>query len=143
VTHAPWRIGYTPPARRDLRRLDAQIRARLITALEHRQLDRGHRHRDDQRQRRPAEQLDVTPAQEVPARDTEHHDRAKDQTGEDQVHPCKQSEVIRQQRSHARELRLAVDDLVADRMLHPRVRYQDEVGRQPRGQRRDPDHRQV
>ncbi|MGB0091109.1 MAG: type II toxin-antitoxin system RelE/ParE family toxin [Solirubrobacteraceae bacterium] len=34
MTHAPWRIGYTPPARRDLRRLDAQIRARVITALE-------------------------------------------------------------------------------------------------------------
>ena len=34
MTHAPWRIGYTPPARRDLRRLDAQTRARVITAVE-------------------------------------------------------------------------------------------------------------
>jgi mRNA-degrading endonuclease RelE of RelBE toxin-antitoxin system len=34
VSEQPWRIGYTPAAPRDLRLLDAQIRARVITALE-------------------------------------------------------------------------------------------------------------
>lgn len=29
-----WRIEYTPAARRDLRRLDTQVRARVVTALE-------------------------------------------------------------------------------------------------------------
>lgn len=34
MSGAPWRIGYAPAARRDLRRLDAQIRARVIAGLE-------------------------------------------------------------------------------------------------------------
>jgi mRNA interferase RelE/StbE len=34
VTDPPWRIGYTSAARRDLRRLDAQIRARVLEAIE-------------------------------------------------------------------------------------------------------------
>ena len=42
-----------------------------------------------------------------------------------------QREAVRQERPDARQLRLAVDDLVADRVLHPRVRDEDEVGREP------------
>jgi mRNA-degrading endonuclease RelE of RelBE toxin-antitoxin system len=34
VSEQPWRIGYTPAARRDLRRLDPQICARVIAAIE-------------------------------------------------------------------------------------------------------------
>jgi hypothetical protein len=34
VSQPPWRISYTPPARRDLRRLDAQIRARVLARIE-------------------------------------------------------------------------------------------------------------
>ena len=70
-------------------------------------------------------------------------DEPKISAGQDRVQPRGQGEVVRQQRAHARELRLAVDDLVADRVLHPRVGHQDEVRRQPRAQRRDPDRREV
>ncbi len=34
MSEQPWRIGYTPAALRDLRRLDPPVRARVITALE-------------------------------------------------------------------------------------------------------------
>ncbi|MGO9955967.1 MAG: type II toxin-antitoxin system RelE family toxin [Solirubrobacteraceae bacterium] len=34
MSEAPWRIAYAPRARRDLRALDPQIRARVILALE-------------------------------------------------------------------------------------------------------------
>ena len=50
----------------------------LVTASPKRlptdELDQRRRHRDDQRQlRRPAEQVDVAAAQQVPAADAEHH----------------------------------------------------------------------
>ena len=82
-------------------------------------------------------------AQEVPAADTQHHDRAEDQTGQHRVQIGAQREVVRQERPHARELRLAVDELVADRVLHPRVGDQDEVARHPGAEHRDPERRQV
>lgn len=34
MSEPSWRIGYAPAARRDLRRLDPQIRARVIAAIE-------------------------------------------------------------------------------------------------------------
>jgi mRNA interferase RelE/StbE len=34
VSQPPWRIGYAPAARRDLRRLDPQVRVRAIAAIE-------------------------------------------------------------------------------------------------------------
>ena len=34
MSEAPWLIGYTPAAQRDLRRLDPQIRARVIGVIE-------------------------------------------------------------------------------------------------------------
>ena len=68
---------------------------------------------------------------------------AEDQPGEDRVQARAQREVVRQQRPDARQLRLAVDDLVADRVLHPRVGHEDEVRRQPGAERDDPDRRQV
>jgi mRNA interferase RelE/StbE len=34
VSEQPWRIGYAPAALRDLRRLDPQVRARVIAAIE-------------------------------------------------------------------------------------------------------------
>lgn len=34
MSDAPWRVGYAPAARRDLRRLDAQVRVRVIAAIE-------------------------------------------------------------------------------------------------------------
>jgi mRNA-degrading endonuclease RelE of RelBE toxin-antitoxin system len=34
VSQQPWGIAYTPAARRDLRKLDPQVRERVITALE-------------------------------------------------------------------------------------------------------------
>jgi mRNA interferase RelE/StbE len=34
VSEPPWRISYTPAAHRDLRRLDPQIRARVLLAIE-------------------------------------------------------------------------------------------------------------
>lgn len=34
MTEPPWRIGYAPAARRDLRRLDAQVRARVLATIE-------------------------------------------------------------------------------------------------------------
>jgi mRNA interferase RelE/StbE len=34
VSQQPWRIGYSPAALRDLRRLDPQVGARVIAAIE-------------------------------------------------------------------------------------------------------------
>ena len=34
MSEPSWGIGYTPAARRDLRRLDAQVRARVLAAIE-------------------------------------------------------------------------------------------------------------
>jgi mRNA interferase RelE/StbE len=34
VSQQPWRIAYAPAARRDLRRLDPQVRERVIGAIE-------------------------------------------------------------------------------------------------------------
>ena len=59
------------------------------------------------------------------------------------MHVRAQREPVRQQRPDARQLRLAVHDLVADRVLHPRVRDQDEVRRHPRAEHGDPQRRQV
>ena len=33
MSEQPWRVGYTPAARRDLRRLDPPVRERVIAAL--------------------------------------------------------------------------------------------------------------
>ena len=34
MSDSPWDIDYTPGARRDLRRLDPQVRTRVVTAIE-------------------------------------------------------------------------------------------------------------
>src|SRR5262245_21197813 len=79
----------------------------------------------------------------MPAAHPQHHDRPEDQAREHRVQVCTKRESVRQQRPDARQLCLAVHDLVPDRVLHPRVRDQDEVPRCPGAERHDPDGCQV
>ena len=85
----------------------------------------------------------LRPADEVPAADAEDDGRARGQPGQDRVPERPERPPTRQQIPHARQLRLAVHDLVADRVLHPRVRDEDEVRRHPRAGHGDPERRQV
>ena len=89
------------------------------------------------------EEVGVRAAQEVPAAHAEHHVVPKISPARIDVHVRAQREAVGEQRPDARQLRLAVDDLVADGVLHPRVRDEDEVARQPRSDHRDPERRQM
>ena len=121
-----------------------RARHRLAEAVADHELQQRDRHGDDERELRGlAEEVDVVAAQEVPAADAEHHDRPEDQAGEHRVHVRAEREPVRQERPDARQLRLPVHDLVADRVLHPRVRDEDEVAREPASDDGDPERRQV
>ena len=104
------------------------------------------RHRDEHDQcqlRRGLERLHVPAPGEVPAADAEHDRGSRGQPREDGVPERVERPVAREQRPDASQHGLAVLDLVADRVLHERVCDEDEVGRHPAREHRDPQRRQV
>ena len=77
--------------------------------------------------------------QQTPSTD----DRPEGQAGEHRVDERAEREPVREERPDARQLRLAVHELVADRVLHPRVRDEDEVAPTASADHGEPERRQV
>ena len=133
----PQRLGRGDLHRLVLGRIDAEVTAEP-------EIYRRNGQQNDQSElRRAPKELDVAAADEVPARDSENERGAHGQTREHRVPERPDGEVGREQRPDVRQHRLPVFDLVADRLLHPRVGDQDEIRREPGAKRRDPDRRQV
>jgi hypothetical protein len=110
----------------------------------HGEIHRRHGDGDDQRQLRGlAEELNVATAQEVPAGNAEHEHRCGRQADKDDVDERPDREAVREELPDARQLRAPVDDLGADRSLHPRVRHDDEQRREPGPEREEPDRRKM
>ncbi len=109
--------------------------------LKRRQRDQQH----DRELRRRAEDVAVAPVAQVPRGNAEHHEAARQQARQDHVDIRVDRELLEHDRRDVvrlRGVRRAVD-LVADRMLHPRVRDDDEVRRKPRAEPDEVDRRQV
>ena len=117
---------------------------RIPKWLPNQRLKQRDRHEHDQRDLRGRpEDLHVAAAGEVPAADAEHHRGAGGQPREDRVDEGVVGPVAPEQRPDARQHRLPVLDLVADRVLHERVRDEDEVGREPGADHCDPQRREM
>ncbi len=69
----------------------------------------------------------------MPARDAEDEEARSHETGQDRVRPGEEEEALKEDGDDVGGLGAAglVVDLVADGMLHPRVRGEDEVRREP------------
>ena len=81
----------------------------------------------------------------MPRRDAEDDEAARQAAGEDDVHIREDRELLEHDRRDVRRLRRArrLVDLVADRVLHPRVRDDDEVRREPGAEPDEVDRREV
>ena len=107
--------------------------------------DRDGQDDDDRELRRAAEHLDVSTPPQVPAGHAEDEEAAGHQSGEDGMPPGEEHEALEEDLEDVRGLRpagLGVD-FVADRVLHPRVGREDEVGREPRAGPDEVDGREV
>ena len=93
----------------------------------------------------PAEGCDVPAAAQVPAGHAEHQEAAGEQPGHDRVGPGEEHEPLGEDVEDVvclRAIRLRAD-LVADRVLHPGVRREDEVRREPGTEPDEVDGREV
>ena len=89
--------------------------------------------------------VDVAALAQMPRRDAEHDEAARQAAGQDHVHVREDRERLEHDRRDVVRLRRArrLVDLVADRVLHPRVRDDDEVGREPGAEPDEVDRRQM
>ena len=113
-------------------------------AEDHRQ---EHRHGAD-REREPhraGDDVTAPLAQELEGADTDHQHRGGGEGAEDRVRVGQQHGRVGQHREDVLELGAMghVVDRVADRVLHPRVGGEDEVGRDHRANRGGPDRGEV
>jgi hypothetical protein len=122
----PQRLG-----RGDLHRLDVGGDDPEAAADDEVERRGGHEH-DQPERRAAAEDVHVAPAQQVPAGHAEDDGRTRREGHEHRVQEGVPGELAAQQLPHVGELRLLapVGELVADRVLHPGVGDEDEVGRQ-------------
>ena len=99
------------------------------------ELDERDGEQDDDRDlRRAAEEVDVASRAACASTRRRARGAAGDQPGEDHVHPGEEQEPLEEDVDDVVGLGAPglLVDLVADRMLHPRVGGEDEVGREPR-----------
>ncbi len=110
------------------------------------ELERGQRHQQHDRELRGrTKDIDVAALSKMPRGDAEHDEAAGEEAGQDHMHVGVDRELLEQDRGDVVRLgpiRRRVD-LVADRMLHPRVGDDDEVRGQPGPRPDEVDRREV